>query len=1720
MDGTSTLQPQGNHCCTKYMFENTRDSVYVNTVASETAEKAGKCYSNVIPKATDLITNHTENRCFYADVLTSSQTPEDAKAHEQSILNKPLTKNTLSDDQANIPIGKHNCFVEDASNNCDTNTKLHPDKNLIAVDELSDDKLEYLECSDVMTAHENEIWEKKLQFLLESDDEEDIKRGEDCYGCDYFLSEMPYLFQVSDNTVPMDTTIGFCGHQSKSKEVTVRRDLSAYSQSTWQTGMTLTVGHHQDKTTTMKDKIKCMLPIASSAIENDYPRTEEENNTGNYSAANFPTDRSQDVDHVLAEMEPASSGLGGSLTNQASKTITANTLDGGVLNKSSQELDEVRRKRAQEKSKDVVLNLLERLRRDLLKLLNPKELCKYLTVTGESARTKIGFMDSSVLFPGQEGVTSTQRPQEIDSLQIQTGLCPTETADNNCPGDGEWSRTLSEKNQVPNESISSSKQETDLKSLTQGYKEQSTKPEIDKRFNFMTSPISDSAPASLPALETISSENVLQTEHTTLQICTDLNAPHDMGHSKQQLPCWDQRINITSNNTASSSDISPCLLQDTGSVMNKQASACAVLAPTDRCDEQRNRRKTSTANFHDSSNANTFYDELCDQYVFEADCQAILESVKPECGGSDLSAVHDELLKLLCEEDSDYSFPCENKGVTSLEISPAVVEASELHFTEGACTEHPVLVNMTEDNEPVIDLASELGTEKEGCSDSNGLLKTDEACSSTSIGKISLSQIVETDGIGLCSSFGNKTEAPAIHSVTNDILNAEEGSELAANKTLTNVNGCIQISAAQKGKLADDNSFQSCDTESPQRLMTAQSPHLERDQENPMYIMDDSISQLLCIEQNIHFINDSITKCRNEPSTEDTRDTCCHPARNEDTNLDFEQKDKFFRNASCENTSQFTQEKHPSVTAVSKSSEESFHGKENESDLNTASDSNSDPSRDSDRKAFQAASDAQDCSHLMHLHSSVMSPESATSRDAPKNVAQVHKTAEISVEEKASAEDQFLSEMFLEKSKDEENKMDKGKRDLGLDNKKKTMILAVPRLNHISECQSSDSYCSASEGNATSFDHGFETWGELTMVSPVSNTCKSGNVAILSIIQPANIRNEYNSTAIQHCKDTSDMADSSIPGAQQANLRENLTVKPRNQTEGPSVNIWAMACSSVEKLVQPEPTQMEIKIEENFSKLETMSEALQDHCHAIVDENKDEAILCKKKTEQIQKVTDYSSDEAEVEPYMRALINADEEEHIRNYSPEQSHSDGTPSSQQFGASVNMPGIEYAIEATKHNKTEEFTAGESQNLIPSTCLTGGLVNPPTCVSENTHHLQEQLLQSETQQLTLPVTTDGSLTSREKRTKTQEGSKPCKVSQALAGPEDMKSKQKVICNGPLAEGAKKKMPSKKPRQEEKENVSKNSSCVKRVLKAEAGAVHREDRMETIKLPSRKDSKGSEEIEFVQLMFKDNLINDGYLDGNLHGKMATEELHFGEGMHRKAFRSKVMQGLVPVFSPGHPCVLKVHNTVIAYGAKSKDEIVQRNYKLAMQECDVQNTAREYAKIYAAEAEPLEGFGEVPEIIPIFLVHRPENNIPYATVEEELTGDFVKYSIKDGKEINFKRKDSEAGQKCCTFQHWLYEKTNGNLLVTDMQGVGMKLTDVGIATLAKGYKGFKGNCSISFIDQFKALHQCNKYCEMLGLKSLRVKQRKPTVMKSKVQPALPNIKKTVSSIHTTKKT
>ncbi|KAG7269847.1 hypothetical protein CRUP_032370 [Coryphaenoides rupestris] len=251
--------------------------------------------------------------------------------------------------------------------------------------------------------------------------------------------------------------------------------------------------------------------------------------------------------------------------------------------------------------------------------------------------------------------------------------------------------------------------------------------------------------------------------------------------------------------------------------------------------------------------------------------------------------------------------------------------------------------------------------------------------------------------------------------------------------------------------------------------------------------------------------------------------------------------------------------------------------------------------------------------------------------------------------------------------------------------------------------------------------------------------------------------------------------------------------------------------------------------------------------------------------------------------------------------------------------------------------------------------------------------------------------------------------------------------------------------------------------------------------------------ENVHCSWLLFKEDFLSQQCFGENQAASIITEAVHFGEGMHRRAFRTKLQAGEVPQLEPGNTCVLKVHNS-ISYGTKNNQELVQKNFDLAVEECQVQNTAREYIKAYTTVAQSAEAFGEVPEIIPIYLVHRPSNDVPYATLEEELLGDFVKYSVRDGKEINLTRRDSEAGQKCCAFQHWVYNKTEGNLLVTDMQGQGN--------SEAWGYKGFRGNCATSFIDQFKALHMCNKYCELLGLASLQPKPKKPS---SKPKPKPP---------------
>ncbi|XP_067091655.1 alpha-protein kinase 3 [Osmerus mordax] len=252
-------------------------------------------------------------------------------------------------------------------------------------------------------------------------------------------------------------------------------------------------------------------------------------------------------------------------------------------------------------------------------------------------------------------------------------------------------------------------------------------------------------------------------------------------------------------------------------------------------------------------------------------------------------------------------------------------------------------------------------------------------------------------------------------------------------------------------------------------------------------------------------------------------------------------------------------------------------------------------------------------------------------------------------------------------------------------------------------------------------------------------------------------------------------------------------------------------------------------------------------------------------------------------------------------------------------------------------------------------------------------------------------------------------------------------------------------------------------------------------------RDDSEVGEEIEMTPLTFSKGLADSGLWGDKFFGRIMTEEAHLGEGCKHKASRVKVIYGLDPVFESGSTCIMKVQNP-ISYGTKEESNLMERNLEITKQECRIQNIVREYCKIFAAEARVIEKFGLALEVIPQYLMYRPANSVPYATVEADVNGVYLKYCLMDDKGRLITRTISEVEQKCCTFQHWIHQWTHGNLLVTQLEGVGMKITNVRVATKSKGYQGLTDNGSPNVFEQFLTQHQCNYYCGLLGLQSLKV--------------------------------
>ena len=79
----------------------------------------------------------------------------------------------------------------------------------------------------------------------------------------------------------------------------------------------------------------------------------------------------------------------------------------------------------------------------------------------------------------------------------------------------------------------------------------------------------------------------------------------------------------------------------------------------------------------------------------------------------------------------------------------------------------------------------------------------------------------------------------------------------------------------------------------------------------------------------------------------------------------------------------------------------------------------------------------------------------------------------------------------------------------------------------------------------------------------------------------------------------------------------------------------------------------------------------------------------------------------------------------------------------------------------------------------------------------------------------------------------------------------------------------------------------------------------------------------------------------------------------------------------------------------------------------------------------------------------------------------------------------------KAEAFSHFTYQKSGQQLMVVDIQGVGHQLFDPEIATSTLMDDDMSiffccGNLSTQAITKFKAVHVCNKFCNMLELKKM----------------------------------
>ena len=209
--------------------------------------------------------------------------------------------------------------------------------------------------------------------------------------------------------------------------------------------------------------------------------------------------------------------------------------------------------------------------------------------------------------------------------------------------------------------------------------------------------------------------------------------------------------------------------------------------------------------------------------------------------------------------------------------------------------------------------------------------------------------------------------------------------------------------------------------------------------------------------------------------------------------------------------------------------------------------------------------------------------------------------------------------------------------------------------------------------------------------------------------------------------------------------------------------------------------------------------------------------------------------------------------------------------------------------------------------------------------------------------------------------------------------------------------------------------------------------------------------------------------------------EEMHFAEGAFRKAYMAKC--STYP-FKNKQWVIKKLNQSTVTdlnVFKESSESLTRKSVQM--------NTLAQYmAKSFREAAEKANisfHFGEIFHYNSVY--YGKISSIQSITIEELIPGTFVKYINNDGSQCVILLRN-ECHDKADAFVQYTYEKSQRNLVVLDIQGVGYSLCDPEVASKENKIESEEhyfcfGHLSERAILNFSETHVCNRFCRALGL-------------------------------------